>query len=323
LGGIIKKILITGASGYIGLRLSNYFARKGYSVTALCRSKPKENDIWAKNMKEIIIGDITKEDTLDRIGDVKFYAIIHLVSLDQKKSNGDIDHVTSVNVKPTWKLLDKYTKLGLEKFIYLSTIHVYGHIPPKIINENQRPEPNTAYGLTHLLSENICNYFNAISNTHCIIARLSNSYGSPLINENNCWWLVINDLCKTIYEQKKIKLKSDGSPQRDFVHGDDVVRAINFLVEKAKNSNENIYHIASGKTLTILELASMIKQLYFDRYNNNANIFLQNDSMLTNSGQTKKIDKYKISISRLNNLGYTPKTSIRDGINELFNYLEN
>ena len=68
--------------------------------------------------------------------------------------------------------------------------------------DNLLEEINFAFS-SHLLSENICNYYNDKTETDCINVRLSNSYGSPIFKENNCWWLVINDLCKTAIEKNR------------------------------------------------------------------------------------------------------------------------
>ena len=76
----------------------------------------------------------------------------------------------------------------------------------KELPTKQQINPINAYGLTHLLSENICNYYNAKRETDCINVRLSNSYGSPVFNENMCWWLVVNDLCKSAFLKNKIDL---------------------------------------------------------------------------------------------------------------------
>ena len=323
MGGGIKNILITGATGYLGARLSIYLAKKGYNITALCRAKPMQNTSWAKMMNKIVIGDIRDSATIDRIGEDQFNSIVHLVSLNHDQSKGDLNFVSSVNVLPSWTLLDKYTKIGLEKFINISSVQVYGNTRRKKINENSHPYPINEYGLTHLLSENICSFFDKTTATHCINVRVSNSYGSPIFNENNCWSLVINDLCKNIYEKKLIKLKSDGSPQKDFIHGDDVIRGIDFLLSYNKKLKNSLYNIASGQTLTVLELALKVKEVYFKRYGRDADILLPDDSIATNKSKIKKINKNQISIERLKRIGWSPEVSCEDGINELFKYLEN
>ena len=225
----MKKILITGGCGYLGARLCKHLAKEGYRVTAFDSYDPSAHTQWVSLMDEVVVGDIRDESTISDLASRNFDVVVHLISLDHHKSDSSPNFVSSINVMPTWNLLDKLTQNGLDKFIYFSTIHVYGKLPRETINEDYPPNPLNAYGLTHLLSENICNYYNNKTNTECINVRLSNSYGSPIFNENNCWWLVINDLCKTAIENNEIRLKSDGSPQRDFIHGDDVAGAIGGL----------------------------------------------------------------------------------------------
>ena len=320
----MKKILITGGCGYIGARLSQYLSEKNYHVTVFDSYDPSSHENWRSLIDEVIIGDICDENTIKDLSRKNFEVVIHLISLDHHKSENNPNFVSSINVMPTWNLLENFTKNGLEKFIYFSTIHVYGNLPKKTINEDYSPKPLNGYGLTHLLSENICNYYNNKTNTECINVRLSNSYGSPIFKENNCWWLVINDLCKTAIEKNKIQLQSDGSPQRDFIHGDDVAGAIEVLIKSNNNNGNNIFHIASGETLTILDLAYKVKTVFAQRYKKDIKIILADNSIseYPDPDSAKNIDRYVISTNRLKNLGFKQGLDLELGINEIFNYLK-
>lgn len=318
----MKKVLVTGACGYLGARLSKYLAKKGYVVTAFDSFDPSRYSQWTLLMEEVIIGDIRDGTTLSNLSEKQFDVAIHLISLDHHKSEDDPNLVSSINVMPTWNLLDKLTRHGLEKFIYFSTFHVYGKIPSKIITEDHTPAPLSTYGLTHLLSENICNYFNVKTETNCINVRLSNSYGSPVFIENNCWWLVINDWCKTAYKENKIKLLSDGSPQRDFIHLSDICRLIEIFIEGEDGFNENIFNIASGKTLTILELAHIVQSVFNKRYSKKIPIYLPDNSISKDPNRFKNVEKFFIDTTKMKHLGFQPKTDLETGINEIFKYLE-
>ena len=319
----MKKVLVTGGCGYLGGRLSKHFAENGYGVTVFDSFDPSKYYQWTSLMEEIIVGDICDESTISKLAEKEYDAVIHLISLDHHKSEDNPILVSSINVMPTWNLLDKFTKKGLKKFIYFSTIQVYGKIPNEIIAENRIPSPQNAYGLTHLLSENICNYYNLKTDTACINIRLSNSYGSPVFEENNCWWLVINDLCKTAFEQNEIKLLSDGSPQRDFIYSSDICRAVEILLEtEGKDFKENTFHIASGNTLTILELAHMVKNVFEGRYKKEIPIYLPDNSISTNPRTFRDLKKYSFDTMQLKKLGFQPQTDLLAGISELFDYLE-
>ena len=114
----MKKILVTGACGYLGARLSKYLAENGYSITAFDSFDPSRYSQWTSLMDEVIVGDIRNEKTISKLADKKFDIVIHLISLDHHKSEDDPNLVSSINVMPTWNLLDKLTKNGLKKFIY-------------------------------------------------------------------------------------------------------------------------------------------------------------------------------------------------------------
>ncbi len=318
----MSKVLIVGGAGYLGARLSKHLAENGHRVTVFDSFDPSKYCQWTKLMEKVIVGDIRDETTLFGLTECEYDVAIHLISLDHKKSEGDPNEVCSINVMPTWRLLDRLTGKGLKKFIYLSTIHIYGKLPEILITEDHPPSPQNVYGLTHLLSENICNYFNETTDTTCINVRLSNSYGSPVFNENDCWWLVINDLCRTAFSEKLIKLLSDGSPQRDFIHWFDICKAIEILIEAKSNTiKDNTFHIASGKTMTILEIAHTVKRIYKGMFGIDIPIFSPDNTIAETSHYFENNKKYHFSTSKIESLGFKNNMDLSAGVSEMFEYL--
>lgn len=317
------RVVITGGNGYVGARLSEYLANKGFEVIPICFSRIPDNEEWKKKMFAVFQGDLRKDETITLIADLKPDAIIHLVSLDHFESEKAPSFVNDINVLPTWRLLDACCRKGLTKFIYFSTIQVYGKLENSSIDEKHQTNTVNAYGLTHNLSENICDYYNRKTNTNVMVARLSNSYGDPVFSDNNCWWLAINDLCKNAFLHKEIRLLSDGSPQRDFIHGNDVCQAVERLLNlDSKNIENNIYHISSGITVTLLELAIAVRDAYKIRYHQMLPISTPN-GFISGTENLPAIERYKISNEKLKGIGFSPTYNIVLGINELFNYLEN
>ena len=270
-------------------------------------------------MEEVLFGDIRDEKIIIQLKKKQFDIVIHLVSLDHHKSEENPNFVSSINVMPTWNLLNELTKNNLSKFLYFSTFHVYGLTKKKIISEELALNPLNAYGLTHVLSEKICNYFNQKTKTKCINVRLSNAFGSPVFIENNCWTLVINDLCKTAFLKEKIKLFSDGSPQRDFIHTSDICKSIEYLIESNKNLDENIFNLAFGKTYTILELAKIVQKVFESRYKKKIKIELQKNLV---QSKNKNKSRFSIDVTRIKRTGFKVNKSIEQGVQEVFNYLE-
>ncbi|MEX0596522.1 MAG: SDR family oxidoreductase [Candidatus Paceibacterota bacterium] len=316
------RILVTGGNGYIGARLCLNLADEGFDVIPICRSRRPEDKVWASKMHQILVGDLNTEYIYGDISHINPDIIIHLVSLDHFDSEKEPGYVTDINVKPTWKLLDISKKIGVNKFIYFSTTQVYGKPDPIKLNESTLPNPKNAYGLTHLMSESICEYYNRNSEFEVINVRLSNSYGSPIFKENNCWWLAINDLCKGAYYNNKIELLSDGSPLRDFIHGEDVSNAVLKLIEKTDKLDNEIYHISSATTYSLLEVAFIIQSVYKDKYNKLLPIHTPSGIAPEKNINNNNSNRFTFENSKIKNLGFELNYSLKQGIQELFNYFE-
>jgi len=316
-----QNILITGGNGYLGSHLTELLNKAGHNVHALCLDWFDEMERWEASGIKVIRGDITQAACFKLLEEYTFDTIIHLVSLNHFDSEKDPELALKVNVLPTWNLLKQFSLRGLKKFIYFSTQQVYGRIPAVEIDELYPPKPVNSYGLTHLQSEQIVNLFNNTTNIEAINVRLSNSFGAPVFQQNSCWWLVVNDLCKSAYFDKKIKLLSDGSPQRDFIHVSDVASAIKILVE-SETLEMNLFNISSGSTFTILELALMVQKIYRERYQSEIPILDKNESIFDiNIDETTK-PKFKINNSAITQAGLLLETELETGIKDLFKYLE-
>lgn len=319
-----QKILITGANGYLGAQLSLHFANQGHRITALCYPETPNDPIWCRAMDEVLVGSVADEKTIDLLRKRSFDTIIHLVSLDHHQSQSfSLDQVLHINVQPSWALLNAFASKGLKTFLFFSTIHVYGALTPEVIIENYPIKPGNVYALTHALTEQVCDFFNRTTAVNCLTVRLSNSYGQPIFPENNCWWLAVNDLCRTAYFEKKIKMLSDGTPQRDFIHGSDVCQAVEILIDCShKDLSRPAYHISSSKTYTLLELAGIVRDVYKELYGLDIPVYTPNDMSVEDFSIYSENPRYLIDNSALKELGFEPKITIREGVRQLFHYFE-
>ena len=118
----------------------------------------------------------------------------------------------------------------------------------------------------------------------------------------------------------EIRLLSDGSPMRDFIHGSDICRAIETLIKQEKKQEKNTFNIVSGKPFSIIELAHIVKRVYKAKYNIDIPVFL-GDGKLSEIIDDLPLKKPKYDNSRISSLGFKPLMSIENGIDEILSNL--
>ena len=311
------RILISGASGYLGSRLCRSLSKQ-HHIIALTRNPEKFNHLNEKIADDIIKFETFDNNFLDKIVKLSPEIFIHLISLNSSESNIDPLAGFDVNVGNTFKLLNhlKNSKT-LKKFLYFSTIHVYNSSLNKI-DESTKPNPNNFYSLTHFLSEEIVNYFNNKVDFKCITLRLSNSYGEPVFENENCWKLVVNELVKSAKDKKLISINGNGLISRDFIHYSDIYDAINKLIVLDNiEFQHNTFNLCSGNSTSLVQLSELIKK----EFNGKIEILINSNESYIQSN--KNFDsKIKYSNERIKNLINFNPITISEGLSKMIDELK-
>jgi len=316
------KICIIGASGYVGGWITESLKNKGHDLTAVYRNEPICNHDWKSGIQKIIVGDITDVNVLNSIIETEPEVIIFLISLNHIQSENNFFNTLKINVSPLGYLVKELSKsIFFKKFIYFSTLQVLGKISNgDIIDENSQAKPTNNYGLTHFFCEEFLKMQNRINGFDFTIIRLANSYGPAKYDSCDILWLVINDFCISAINDKVIKLKSDGSPLRDFIYITDVANSVNYIVNNYHES-PNIVNICSGKTYSIVELAHLVKN-QFKKFGYNVPILLPNGIESENPNIHSQLIKYQIK-SWLIEIGQKPEITLELGIEKTIQNLLN
>jgi len=244
---MVGKILVTGATGFIGSHLVEALLSEGYEVKCLVR---RTSDYLRRLGAEVVRGDITVRETLRGIcKDID--VVYHLAALSGKYGTPR-EMLWKANVEGTKNLLEECVKSNVEHFIYTSSFTVTG--PSKkgaLINESFPYNPLTAYELTKAVAEQlVLKYYNDYGLPVTII-RPSNVYGPRDVR--------LLELFKTICEGRFI-LIGRGKGVTHFVYISDLIQGFKLCL-KRKGDGE-IFNIAGDRPVTWREFAEIVAKEY-------------------------------------------------------------
>ena len=191
--------------------------------------------------------------------------LIHLAGPDAHTISKNPDSIILEHLELTGRLVHAAEVNDVKKIIYYSTIHVYGKNLKGTITEATRPIPVHPFAEAHLEAENIIK--SQSKEIVATIIRGSHTFGTPYFENEKCWKLVMNNLCKSAFQNGKLTIKSSGQDYRDFNALENVVRAIHHLLE-LNNEKEihDIYNLGSSHTVRIIEIAKKIQKELKDSF---------------------------------------------------------
>ncbi|MEZ8128753.1 NAD-dependent epimerase/dehydratase family protein [Enterovibrio norvegicus] len=142
----MKKVLVTGASGFLGRRLLSSFSED--EVRGLYRNN-KVNNCYGESISiEKLDGDT---DFSDALLDVDL--VVHLAAMTHSNGISD-DEIFEVNYDATKRLIEQSITCGVKRFIFISTLGVHGHLGPKYdVRETSDISPSNSYSLSKYKSE--------------------------------------------------------------------------------------------------------------------------------------------------------------------------
>ena len=302
-------ILITGGLGYLGVRVAKALVDLGLEVR-LATSRYDPLIPVELSSCECVRIDFNDVDLLEKACDgVK--VIIHLAALDALASEKDPETALVVNGLGTMKLVRIAESLSVKKFIYMSTVHVYGSPLQGIIDENCIPRPIHPYSITHRLAEDYIFEANARGQISGVVFRLSNAVGSPSSMIGEAWKLVVNDLCKQVIVSANMQLTSSRHTSRDFLPISSVTNAVINSLSNEKCHGE-IFNLSSGVSLTLFELTKVISNRSKYLFNIEPEIYFAAPEL--NESQNTNL---LISNVKIKNIGVKIKSDLSDEIDKI------
>jgi len=277
------KILVTGATGFIGSNLMQHLKQKKYTVHGLSFHKTDKKNIFSI--------PLSKPTALQsHFQKNKYDIVIHLAASIEENSPLKL---FNINCQYTLNLLEVCRTYKIKKFIFTSSHAIYDKTNYLPIDEEHNIRPSSNYAISKLISEEICKMFYNYYGLKIIILRLSSVYG-----KNQPIKYLIPKLIDQCLNQKKIVLHKyqNGFQLMDLIHVEDVCRALELSIKSKLKFG--VFNIASGNPVTVKNLVDIISKI-----TNTKIINIKNIKALTNHFY------YDVSKSK-NQIGFKIKNAL-------------
>ena len=246
----MMKILITGASGFIGSFIVEEALRRGFETWAAVRKSSSREWLKDERINFIELNLSSKAQLVEQLKGKAFDYVVHAAGVTKCLNKADFRRI---NTEGTKNLVDALIETGmpLKRLVFVSSLSVFGAIreqqPYEEIRESDVPQPNTEYGRSKLAAEQ---YLDSLgSHIPYIILRPTGVYGPK---EKDYYIMA-----------KSIKQHSDfavGYRQQDitFVYVEDVVQAIFLALEKGENGRK--YFLSDGQVYQSATFSKLIHE---------------------------------------------------------------
>ena len=295
----MKKILVTGCYGFIGLQLTLDLLKnnKVYGIDDFSSSS-KNRKIKHKNFS-FVEGDCGKKSILSKINS-KIDFIFHLAG----QSSGEKSYYEPLidfekNSLTTVRLLEFAKSKKCQRFIYASSMSVYGNLNKA--KEYSKLNPISFYGISKMTSENYIKkyYYKGLNYTIC---RFFNVYGKNQ-ELNNLQQGMLRIFLTQLKKTNKLIIKGSKNRFRDFINIKDVVNILQQIPKNSKSINQTI-NIGTGKKIFIKDLVKLLKKYNSKKFKVIYASGTPNDQfgVISNTTKFKEIFNYKLKFSKKSDL---------------------
>jgi UDP-glucose 4-epimerase len=254
------RVLVTGGAGFIGSHLVDYLVSKGCRVTVLDNFRKGTHGNLAESGRsgrlEIIEGDITDAQTCFDAVATGTDAVFHLACLGVRHSLHNPFENHEVNAMGTLQMLLAARKVGVGRFIYMSTSEVYGAASTFPLTENAATWPTTVYGASKLAGEHYSAAFATCYGMPVTRVRCFNNYGPRAHFEGDSGEAVPRFILRALAGEPPI-IFGDGSNTRDFLYVKDCAEALVSIAECDALVGE-IVNLGYGEEVRIDMLARLV-----------------------------------------------------------------
>jgi UDP-glucose 4-epimerase len=309
------SVLITGAAGFIGSTLGEKLLSQGETVIGIDAFTDYYNqDIKHDNLRTALAhdrytfmeGDITTLNLAPILESID--CVFHTAGQPGVRGSWgtQFDAYVQNNIVATQRLLETIKETGKKiKVVYSSSSSIYGNVSELPITEKARPQPYSPYGTTKLAAEHLCHLYHANYGVPVVSLRYFTVYGPRQRPD-----MAFHIFAKAILQNQPITVLGDGNQTRDFTYVGDIVDA-NILAYQ-NDVNGQIFNLGGGCRIAVNGVLEMLEEISGQK------ITVQRKDSI--KGDVK--DTWADTTQAQTKLGFTPKISLRDGLQKEFEWAQ-
>lgn len=313
-----KKILVTGADGFIGSHLVEHLLEKGYQVKAFIFYNSFNSYGWLDtlpketlNQIEIFSGDIRDPNGV-RVAMEGIDTVFHLAALISiPYSYHSPDNYVDTNIKGTLNILQAARLLKTKRVLVTSTSEVYGTAQYVPIDEKHPFQGQSPYSATKIGADRIAESFYRSFDLPVTIVRPFNTYGP----RQSARAVIPTIITQLLNGEKNIQL-GNLEPTRDLVFVKDTAKGFSAIAESEKTIGEEI-NIATQTEISVGELANKLIKLI----NPEAKIAQQSERLRPEKSEVERLFGSNEKIQRLT--GWKPSYTMDEGLAETIRWFSN
>lgn len=311
-----KKVLITGADGFIGSHLTERLVKEGAKVKALSQYNSFNNwgwleDVDCKDDIEVLCGDVRDANYMREItkGVDMIFHLAALIAIPY--SYIAPDSYIDTNIKGTLNVCQAARDNNVSKTIITSTSEVYGTARYVPIDENHPKQPQSPYSATKIGADAIAKSFYNAFELPVTIARPFNTYGP----RQSARAIIPTIITQIASGKKEIKL-GDLTPTRDFNYVKDTCSGFVALAKCDKTNGEEI-NIGSNYEISMRDTLNLIKEIM----NSDVEFVTDEQRLRPKNSEVNRLWCDNTKIKELT--GFKPEYDIRRGLEETVKWFSN
>jgi CDP-glucose 4,6-dehydratase len=304
-----RSVFVTGGYGILGSWLVKALVERGDRVTVLRRDRVPESALILEGTEDrvtVVIGDLRDAELMDRaLGEQEIDTVFHLAAQTiVGTANTSPSQTFDTNIRGTWVLMEACRLHSVQRVVVAASDKAYGPHDELPYKEDFALQPKFPYDVSKAATDMIARSYWHTFELPVAVTRFANLYGGGDLNRSR---LIPEAVAAALAGRSPI-IRSDGSPERDFLYVEDAVSAY-FAIADALDAGPargEAFNAGGGKPHSVLEVVDLVCRV--------AGTDVKPD-VRGKGTPAGEIDRQYVDPSKLRDMtGWTPAVDLEEGV---------